>query len=71
MADGGSCAAGPDGEWLAEPVIGEEGLSTVVIDHGRVREERQNFDPCGHYSRPDVTKLIVNKERQSVLRFDK
>jgi nitrilase len=33
-------------------------------------EERQNFDPSGHYSRPDVTRLIVNRERQSVIRFE-
>ena len=28
---------------------------------------RQNFDVAGHYSRPDVTKLTVNRERQSIL----
>jgi len=70
MADGGSCAAGPDGEWLVKPLTGEEGLTTVVIDHARVREERQNFDPSGHYSRPDVTKLTINRERQRILRFE-
>jgi nitrilase len=31
------------------------------------REERQNFDPSGHYSRPDVTQLTVNRQRQSTL----
>ena len=67
MANGGSCAAGPDGEWLLEPVVDKEGVFTVIIDHGRVREERQNFDPSGHYARPDVTKLVVNRERQSIL----
>ncbi len=69
MANGGSCASGPAGNWLMEPVIDREGLFTIKIDHSRVREERQNFDPSGHYSRPDVTKLIVNKERQSILGF--
>ena len=34
---------------------------------GAVYEERQNFDPSGHYSRPDVVHLHVNRERQSVL----
>ena len=67
MADGGSCLAGPDGEWLIEPVIGEEGLYTAEINHKRVREERQNLDPAGHYSRPDVTRLIVNKARQKII----
>ncbi len=67
LADGGSCLAGPDGEWIIEPVVGQETLITAVISHRKVREERQNFDPTGHYSRPDVTRLVVNRERQSVL----
>ncbi|MEP2057941.1 MAG: carbon-nitrogen hydrolase family protein [Maribacter litoralis] len=67
LANGGSCIAGPDGEWILPPVIDKEGLITATIDFTRVLEERQNFDPVGHYSRPDVTKLTVNRERQSIL----
>jgi len=69
IADGGSCVAGPDGEWILEPVVGKEDLFTATIDFNRVLEERQNFDPAGHYSRPDVTRLLVNRERQSILDF--
>jgi len=67
QADGGSCLAGPDGGWVIEPKVGEEGLFTAEISHQRVREERQNFDPVGHYSRPDVTHLVVNRGRQRLL----
>ncbi|QTN39768.1 carbon-nitrogen hydrolase family protein [Cryomorphaceae bacterium] len=67
LANGGSGIAGPNGEWILEPVTEKEGLITTTIDFNRVLEERQNFDPVGHYSRPDVTRLIVNRERQSVL----
>lgn len=67
LADGGACVAAPDGSWLLPPQTGEEGLFVVTLDHARVREERQNFDPSGHYSRPDVLKLLLNDERQSVL----
>ncbi|TDS15467.1 nitrilase [Maribacter caenipelagi] len=67
LANGGSCIAGPDGEWILPPVIDKEGLITTTINFNRVLEERQNFDPVGHYSRPDVTKLTVNRERQSIL----
>jgi nitrilase len=67
LANGGSCIAGPDGEWIVEPVLQKEGLIIQSIDFNRVLEERQNFDPVGHYSRPDVTKLIVNTERQTTV----
>lgn len=67
LANGGSCIAGPDGEWIVAPVVGKEGLIVQTLDFNRVLEERQNFDVSGHYSRPDVTKLVLNRERQSVL----
>jgi len=69
LADGGSCLAGPDGEWILEPASGVETLLVATIDHQKVREERQNFDPVGHYSRPDVTQLMVNRDRQSTIKF--
>jgi nitrilase len=69
LADGGSCIAGPDGEWILEPVVNKEGLIYQTLDFNRVYGERQNFDPVGHYSRPDVTKLYVNRERQSTVEF--
>ncbi len=69
LANGGSCIAGPDGQWIVPPVIHEERLITATLDIRRVLEERQNFDPTGHYSRPDVTKLTVYRNRQSVVDF--
>ncbi|WP_282069038.1 carbon-nitrogen hydrolase family protein [Olleya namhaensis] len=70
LANGGSCIAGPDGEWIIEPVLHKEGLITATLDFNRVLEERQNFDVVGHYSRPDVTKLTVNRQRQSTVEFN-
>ncbi|GAA0880588.1 carbon-nitrogen hydrolase family protein [Algoriphagus jejuensis] len=69
LADGGSCIAGPDGKWILEPVANKEGLLYQTLDFNRVLEERQNFDPVGHYSRPDVLELRVNRERQSSVRY--
>ncbi|GAA4048368.1 carbon-nitrogen hydrolase family protein [Nonomuraea soli] len=67
--DGGSAIAGPDGEWVVEPVSGEERLVIADLDLARVRGERQNFDPAGHYHRGDVLRLTVDRRRLSGAEF--
>lgn len=70
MADGGSCIANPDGSWLIPPATAGEALLVGTLDPREVRRARQNFDPTGHYSRPDVTRLVVNRQRQAIARFE-
>jgi nitrilase len=69
LANGASCIAGPDGEWVVEPQIGKEGIYLATLDFNKVLEERHSFDPVGHYSRPDVTQLHINRERQSTIKI--
>ena len=69
MANGGSCIATPTGDWLLAPETGEESLRVAELDHRMVLEERQNLDVAGHYSRPDVTRLLVDRRRQSTAEF--
>jgi len=69
MADGGSCIALPSGDWLLEPEINVESLRVAELDHERVLEERHSLDVAGHYSRPDVTRLVVNRKRQTTAEF--
>ncbi len=71
LANGGSCIAGPDGQWVVEPVLDEEKLIVAALDPVRVATERQNFDCSGHYARPDVTRLVVDRKRQGILIFEK
>ena len=70
LSTGGTCLAAPDGEWLIEPFTTEEKLVVAEINHQKVREERQNLDVAGHYSRPDVLQLKVNRERQKIVVID-
>lgn len=69
LTDGGSAIAAPDGSWVIPPADEKEQLLTASIDYNNVLRERQNMDPCGHYSRPDITQLSLNQQRQSTLRI--
>ncbi|MEL6392548.1 MAG: carbon-nitrogen hydrolase family protein [Bacteroidota bacterium] len=69
LANGASCIAAPDGSWLIEPQLERECLLTAELELQKVYEERQNFDPVGHYSRPSVTKLVVDRSRQMAAEF--
>jgi len=58
---GGSAILGPDGAYLAGPLYGDEGILLAELDPARLAEERQRFDPAGHYHRPDVLGLTVRE----------
>ena len=59
--DGGSCIIDPRGEIIAGPVTGEE---TILMAEGQldlVRAVKSVVDIAGHYSRPDVFDLRINR----------
>ncbi|MDR1125612.1 MAG: nitrilase, partial [Deltaproteobacteria bacterium] len=58
----GSAIIDPMGNYLAGPLFGSEGILVADLDLGRLAEARFDFDPVGHYSRPDVFTLLVNEE---------
>jgi nitrilase len=63
---GGSAILAPDGTYLAGPLYDEEGILYAELDPARLDEERQRFDPAGHYHRPDVLSLQVRSNGQPV-----
>ncbi len=56
---GGSAILAPGGTYLAGPLYDEEGILYADLEPARLWEERQRFDPAGHYHRPDVLGLTV------------
>jgi nitrilase len=65
LHNGGSAAANPDGSWLLEPQSDIENVFVVDLDRSFVDRERQNFDPSGHYARPELLKLVIDQARHS------
>ncbi len=52
---------GPDGRPLAEPLPEDaEGILYADIDLSAIPIAKAAADPVGHYSRPDVTRLLLN-----------
>jgi nitrilase len=60
LGRGGSAILGPDGSYLDGPLWDEEGILYAELDPQRLYEERQRFDPAGHYHRPDVFRLEIS-----------
>jgi nitrilase len=61
MCRGGSAIVGPLGEVLAGPLWDAEGILYAELDMGAVVRARFDFDPMGHYARPDVFRLVVDE----------
>lgn len=70
FANGGSGLMDPQGKWVIAPVIDKEAIILADIHHGKVREERQTLDVAGHYARPDITELTINRRRLSTVHFN-
>ncbi len=58
---GGSAIVSPFGEVLAGPLYDKEGILFADIDLAEVARGKFDFDVVGHYARPDVFQLVVNK----------
>lgn len=61
-ANGGSGIIGPDGEYLAGPLYGKEGILYADIDLEQIVARKHFLDVTGHYSRPDVVQLLLHDE---------
>ena len=64
MCRGGSAIVSPLGEYLAGPLYGSEGILYADLDLDAIAGAKFDFDPIGHYARPDVFTLTVDERPQ-------
>lgn len=59
---GGSCVIDPFGHAVTDTLWDEEGILYADLDMQQVPASRMEHDVCGHYARPDVTRLTFRDE---------
>ncbi|MEX2535552.1 MAG: carbon-nitrogen hydrolase family protein [Trueperaceae bacterium] len=64
---GDSAIVDPDGKFIGGPLNSEEGIVYADVNPSQFRGPKWKLDVAGHYSRPDVFRLIVNRSSQPVL----
>ncbi len=60
ISRGGSCIVDPFGKFLAGPNFEDETILVTELERGLIPKARFDFDPVGHYSRPDIFRLFVD-----------
>ncbi|GGP53532.1 hypothetical protein GCM10010185_27100 [Saccharothrix coeruleofusca] len=53
---------------LAGPVLDQEILLTADLDMALIPRARYDFDPVGHYARPDIFRLHVDTTDRRAVR---
>ena len=64
LLEGGGFSAiyAPDGQCIGQPLAeASEGLVIAELDLGLISLAKAAADPAGHYARPDVTRLLLNR----------
>ena len=58
----------PEGVPLCEPITEGEGMAIADLDPGLITKRKRMLDSVGHYSRPDIFTLLVDREEHTQVR---
>jgi nitrilase len=67
--DGGAVVVRPGGSVEAGPLNREKGVLYADVDKEQSARARRSLDVCGHYSRPDIFSLTVNRKPSEAVVF--
>jgi len=67
MIRGGSCIVDPFGKVLAGPVYNENCILTAELDRSLIARGKFDLDVVGHYGRPDIFTLNVDRRPKSTV----
>ena len=65
---GESAIVDPDGKFVVEPVSGQETILYGEVDPALLAGPRSQLDVAGHYGRPDVFDLRINRSEHPMVR---
>lgn len=69
LCAGDAIVVEPGGKILAGPLHNEKSILYAEIDSEKPAAARRSLDVCGHYARPDIFKLTVNREEMPPIEF--
>jgi aliphatic nitrilase len=58
----------PEGVPLCEPIVEGEGMAIAELDPALIAKRKRMLDCVGHYSRPDIFTLLIDREARAQVR---